>query len=976
MKKINKSNNQSLVGLEENSIEIIPNVKILIAYHKIDNLYKDELLTPINGGRTLIEGKNNPEQKWLFENTIGDNTGENISIKNPLYNELTAIYWAWKNYNEIGNPSHLGFMHYRRHFLFNNNTTLSCKIHEEREYDISKDSGYSPEIVNKLVAKYDFVCNKAFYRHTVYTHYKENHDIKDLDKVLEILSKKYPEFHQSAQKYINGDNSYFFNMFIFPQKIFFQYCEWIFSILEEFEKTENLEGKRLFVSERLTGIFIQHLIDLGLNGAFIPTIYIEGQHTIPILLSTSEEYALPTTITMISILENAKKNTFINFHILIPHAFPGFISKYFETTFSKYINCRIVFSIMGNEFDSAYMADSHIACPTYYRLLAPTLFPQYNKIIYLDSDIIVNSDLTSYYDLSIDDFLVSGVKAPAYHMYSLEHAEVYKKLSDIKSLDQYINAGAIVMNLKKMRELNLVGEFIELSKKRHPSMDQDILNKVCYGRIRILPLKYNNMISKYQNEKEELLKIFGEIEVAEAEDKPVIIHYCDKIKPWVKKDCYKGEVWWKYAKLSPFVGELINALKIHNLQIPNAEKTKRQVNPKISVIIPIFNMEQFLPQCLNTVLAQTLKEIEILCINDGSKDNSINILNRYAEEDPRIIVVTQSNTGVGEARNLGIGLAKGEFLAFLDPDDYYPDKYVLARLYEKAKSNNADVVGGSFCEDHNGVIKSNFREELQNYIFKKEGFVDYLDHQWDFGYARFIYSRKMIKNNKILFPNYSRFQDPPFFVAAMVVAKGFYAIPEFVYCYRYGHKEIKWEYKKINDFLKGIIDNLRMSGNNKLAKLHLTTLNRINNEYYGRIINVVNSGNLETIDLLMRANTQVDTKLLSSIGIEKQTVLPVKALRYILQMAGIYTEKDLLILDETLGDNYGINNKIILEQAQKIKFLTNQIESINKSISYKLGRKLTSPARMVRGFFRCLRENGFAYTINRIGEKLKKNKKS
>jgi hypothetical protein len=82
MKKINKSNNQSLVGLEENSIEIIPNVKILIAYHKIDNLYKDELLTPINGGRTLIEGKNNPEQKWLFENTIGDNTGEIISIKN------------------------------------------------------------------------------------------------------------------------------------------------------------------------------------------------------------------------------------------------------------------------------------------------------------------------------------------------------------------------------------------------------------------------------------------------------------------------------------------------------------------------------------------------------------------------------------------------------------------------------------------------------------------------------------------------------------------------------------------------------------------------------------------------------------------------------------------------------------------------------------------------------------------------------
>jgi hypothetical protein len=88
----------------------------------------------------------------------------------------------------------------------------------------------------------------------------------------------------------------------------------------------------------------------------------------------------------------------------------------------------------------------------------------------------------------------------------------------------------------------------------------------------------------------------------------------------------------------------------------------------------------------------------------------------------------------------------------------------------------------------------------------------------------------------------------------MVVAKGFYAIPEFVYCYRYGHKEIKWEYKKINDFLKGILIIcvcLEITNWQNYILQHLIVLN---NEYYGRIINVVNSGNLETIDLLMRAN--------------------------------------------------------------------------------------------------------------------------
>ena len=108
------------------------------------------------------------------------------------------------------------------------------------------------------------------------------------------------------------------------------------------------------------------------------------------------------------------------------------------------------------------------------------------------------------------------------------------------------------------------------------------------------------------------------------------------------------------------------------------------MQPKISIIIPVYNTEKYLHECLDSVINQTLKDIEIICIDDGSADNSYQVLQGYADKDSRFVILQQENKGAGRARNNGLKNATGEFVAFLDSDDYYADNTVLEKLYNSA----------------------------------------------------------------------------------------------------------------------------------------------------------------------------------------------------------------------------------------------------------------------------------------------------
>ena len=128
------------------------------------------------------------------------------------------------------------------------------------------------------------------------------------------------------------------------------------------------------------------------------------------------------------------------------------------------------------------------------------------------------------------------------------------------------------------------------------------------------------------------------------------------------------------------------------------------VKPKVSVIIPVYNVEEYLRECLDSIINQTLKDLEIICINDGSTDNSLEILKEYASKDNRIKIIDKKNEGVAQARNKGIKSAKGGFVCFVDPDDIYPSNDILESLYTGAIEHNVNICGGEFS-DYNNATK-------------------------------------------------------------------------------------------------------------------------------------------------------------------------------------------------------------------------------------------------------------------------------
>lgn len=115
------------------------------------------------------------------------------------------------------------------------------------------------------------------------------------------------------------------------------------------------------------------------------------------------------------------------------------------------------------------------------------------------------------------------------------------------------------------------------------------------------------------------------------------------------------------------------------------------MKPKVSIIMPIYNVEKYLQQSLLSVCNQSLKEIEIVCINDGSNDSSLKILNYFAQKDSRIKVISTNNSGYGHAMNIGIEMSSGEYVGIVEPDDYV-NRYMFEYLYDAAKLNGVDIV--------------------------------------------------------------------------------------------------------------------------------------------------------------------------------------------------------------------------------------------------------------------------------------------
>ena len=262
----------------------------------------------------------------------------------------------------------------------------------------------------------------------------------------------------------------------------------------------------------------------------------------------------------------------------------------------------------------------------------------------------------------------------------------------------------------------------------------------------------------------------------------------------------------------------------------------RNDTPKISVIIPVYNMAAYLEEAVGSLRTQTMADWEAVCVDDGSTDAGAGMLDRYAAEDPRIRVIHQENRGVGAARNRGIDSARGQFLFFLDPDDRIADGNVFSDLYEAAVNNSVRICGGSFREFSGTKVKSEWKGLNAPYTFPEDRRYTYREYQFDYGWVRFLYERRFLNENGLRLPEYTYFEDPVFFVRAMDRAGEFYALKRPVYCYRTGYKSTELSYPKTLDLVRGFRDNFAFAAERGYSALTELEKTRFRTEYAQRVL--------------------------------------------------------------------------------------------------------------------------------------------
>lgn len=244
-------------------------IKIIIATHKKYRMPNDSMYIPVHVGAA---GKKNNDGTALELGYAKDDTGENISLKNPYYCELTGLYWAWKNLT----ADYIGLVHYRRHFKGKTKSKdpFECVLTQKEAED--------------LIKKYKVIVPKKrkYYIETLYSHYAHTHYAEQLDITRNIISEKYPEYLYAYDSVTKQTWGYMFNMMIMEKSYLNDYCTWLFTILEELENRIDMPELSAFqlrfygrVSEIIFNVWLKYQIENGNlsqnNVKEVPCIHME-----------------------------------------------------------------------------------------------------------------------------------------------------------------------------------------------------------------------------------------------------------------------------------------------------------------------------------------------------------------------------------------------------------------------------------------------------------------------------------------------------------------------------------------------------------------------------------------------------------------------------------------------------------------------------------------------------------------------------
>lgn len=502
-----------------------PKIKLLICYHKKDVLLQDDILTPIHVGRALARkrvGEDDPQYRWLAENMIGDDTGENISEKNASYNELTAVYWAWKNYKVLGDPDYIGLMHYRRHFIFRDSYDVVENVRgiDENYFD---RINYSRETMAHLFDDCDYVAHIG-HVDQVYKHYTENHHIEDLELAVKILKEKYPDYAATADAYLKMSYVNLCNMFIMPREMFFAYCAWLFDIVEEFEKQVDLSDKRLFISERLTGIFIEQQKRNGKRQKALSATFVQADMRVPVAMPYQED-VFRTAVTVASIIKQAEPTTHVDFAIL--HSGEA-REKELKEFMQKYPGHTLTFVNVPEKLRESNIPAGDFQFPEQYPLVVAEVLDRVNKLLYLDERTFFFGDIGKFYlACNNDEYAVLGLP------------------QDIESEEKKLRGNAFSLNAARLRRQRIAKTATETEKCGAAESFVQLLP----GQVNYFPWWVYNITDREKDGTIYYDRHRGDQRWAVWEH--AMLYYDDGMEPWKNLQGLYSVYWWEVAAELP-----------------------------------------------------------------------------------------------------------------------------------------------------------------------------------------------------------------------------------------------------------------------------------------------------------------------------------------------------------------------------------------------------------------------------------------
>lgn len=563
------------------------NIRIFVTAHKNVDRFDSDIMQPVQ------VGPKNERFPWAFH----DDEGENIADLNPRYCELTTQYWAWKNIN----ADYYGFCHYRRYFDF------SETVHEENAFgeimddyiDVkaAKEYGLDDNNIAHVVKQYDVITtpfgdldeiiNKYGSPRALWEAAPLLHD-DDLKRCYQILCAMYPDYRKDAQDFFNGNKACFCNMFIMKKEIFFDYCSWMFPILEEFDRntdysTYSKEALRTpgHLSERLLNIYLMHHKRIGSNWKFkelqcvhftnpepaeeLEPLDVFDKPIVPVVFAADDNYVPQLTTTVYSAMKNADPSYFYDV-VVLQRNIAWDKQERLRDFFKQFPNMSLRFTNVERELSGHDLStnNAHISIETYYRFLIQKLLPFYDKVLYLDSDIVINGDIAKLYNTDLQGKLLGAIRDIDFLAnLNVKHGKrmgYAKNVLKMKNPYDYFQAGVLVLNTKAMRERYTIRQWLTYAS--NPAFiynDQDVLNAHCEGEVLYLPWEWNVVHDCGGRVGNLFVQAPNDIYDAymRSRNNPQIIHYAGFQKPWTDPDCDFASIYWRYARETPFYERLL-----------------------------------------------------------------------------------------------------------------------------------------------------------------------------------------------------------------------------------------------------------------------------------------------------------------------------------------------------------------------------------------------------------------------------------